>query len=133
MCLTNAFIDSSQFIAIDVNFNNFRRVLPANVSSERMLHAIYQTSGFVDNVEYDIADLELLKTVFETNRYSVRQMMATLQQPCDELFVICRWEGEIVPCGKLFQQTFAYYGNCCTFNRNNQFAYVSNAFDVSFF
>lgn len=92
-----------------------------NVSRERMLQAIYQTSGFVDNIDYDVADLELLSTVFEMNRYGVRQMMVTLQQPCDELFVKCRWEDEIVPCDRLFQQTFAYYGNCCTFNRNNQY------------
>lgn len=89
-----------------------------------MLHAIYQTTGFVDNTDYNVADLELLNTVFEMNRYSVRQAMATLQQPCNELFVKCRWEEEIVPCESLFQQTFAYYGNCCTFNRNNQYAYV---------
>lgn len=96
--------------------------MPVNITRERMLHALYQTSGFVDNIEYDVADLELLRNVFEMNRYGVRQMMVTLQQPCNELFVKCRWEDEIVPCEKLFQQTFAYYGNCCTFNRNNQYA-----------
>lgn len=86
-----------------------------------MLTAIYQTPGFVDNIVYNETDLLILQNVLSNNRYTVREVMDFLQQPCNELFVKCRWEGEYYPCGDLFKPSLAHHGSCCTFNKDNQY------------
>lgn len=100
----------------------FHRNLPPNVSREILLQAIYQTPGFVDNIIYNKTDLKILQNVLTFNRYGVSETMALLQQPCGELFVKCSWEHNILPCNELFKPSLAYHGNCCTFNKNNDYS-----------
>lgn len=95
-------------------------ILPPNVSKEVVFRALYQTPGFVDLIEYNETDLELLDDVLINNRYDVGRAMSFLQQPCDELFVRCRWQNIFYSCEKLFKPSTAYHGSCCTFNENHE-------------
>lgn len=85
-----------------------------------MVQSIYQTPGFVDKISYNESDLEMLQTIMTDNRFDVRETMDYLQQPCDELFVRCRWEDKFYPCGELFRPSLAYHGSCCTFNAQSE-------------
>lgn len=103
------------------NYFFFSRILPPNVTKETILRGIYQTPGFVDFIEYNETDLEIMQEVLFNNRYDVARAMSFLQQPCDELFVRCRWQGTFYPCDELFKPSTAYHGSCCTFNKYGEF------------
>lgn len=97
------------------------RRLPANITHDMMVQLIYQTPGFVDNISYNETDLAILQSVLTDNRFGVRDAMDYLQQPCDKLFVRCRWENKIYPCGELFRPSLAYHGSCCSFNQHSEY------------
>lgn len=86
-----------------------------------ILRGIHQTPGFVDYIEYNETDLEIMQEVLLNNRYDVARAMSFLQQPCDELFVRCRWQDTFYPCEELFKPSTAYHGSCCTFNKYGEF------------
>lgn len=89
--------------------------LPRNVSRDKMMEAIYQTSGFGGEGTYTSEGMEILQTVMERNRIDVVEAMERLQRPCHELLVKCRFEGQLVPCDQLFKKSLGQYGLCCTF------------------
>lgn len=77
-------------------------------------------AGFIDKIEYNVTELRVLDDLIELNNLTIVDVMKSLIQPCDELLIKCKWENRLVECSSLFDASETYYGNCCTFNKNNK-------------
>ncbi|CAH0594118.1 unnamed protein product [Chrysodeixis includens] len=77
-----------------------------------MLLAFYE---IMNNLDAD--RLQHLQDLFEENRYSVPEVLATLPQSCDDFLKRCYLEGKLYPkCAGLFKPILTTHGFCCAFN-----------------
>lgn len=60
--------------------------------------------------------LNVYDTEPEANWYDTYDRMRQLSPQCEEILLHCIWEGEVRPCGDLFQLRATQDGFCCTFN-----------------
>lgn len=81
-----------------------------------VLKYISQGAGFMDNIDYNVQDLETLDSILALNNVTIIQAVEYFHQPCSELIFRCSLEYKIQPCELLFQETMTYHGICCSFN-----------------
>lgn len=74
------------------------------------------TVGFINKIEYNPRELEIIQEVFDMNRYDIPAGVRMLKVTCKDLFYKCRWEGVHIDCTKLFKVSQTYNGFCCSFN-----------------
>lgn len=48
--------------------------------------------------------------------YTIARLMFELMQPCTKLIHLCNWQGDAVPCERLFEVSTSADGFCCSFN-----------------
>ncbi|GLV41439.1 pickpocket 28 [Carabus blaptoides fortunei] len=54
----------------------------------------------------------------------IKTFMLKVSQPCNKLFVHCKWQGYSVPCEHIINEALTDEGVCCTFNKvANQYMY----------
>lgn len=93
---------------------------PNGTTANHLVSIIQQMIGFIDKVAYNANELKILDDFIELNNLTISDIMKSLIQPCDELLIKCKWEHELVACSSVFDASQTYYGNCCTFNKNNK-------------
>lgn len=76
-----------------------------------------QAAGFIDNVDYNVEELQQMHEILTANNYTTLQATEYLHQPCNQLMIRCRYQYKIQPCEDLFVDIMSYHGSCCTFNK----------------
>ncbi|XP_031636281.1 sodium channel protein Nach-like [Contarinia nasturtii] len=90
-------------------------------SAESLKRMFKQSSGFFETMTYNVSELTIVQNLIDMNQYTVRRVMDTIQNTCNDIFVRCRFEGFAFNCSNLFKAVTSQYGNCCTFNGYRDF------------
>lgn len=98
-----------------------------NKSHDDLQRLLRRTDSWFQNNGYDVTDLEALQNILDSNNYTMTEFMGLIQRPCGDLLLKCRFERSIVPCSRLFNDSLTQFGNCCTFNGNQEFKYLFNS------